>query len=406
MKKKYILPLFSVLVLSFLISCQDETKKDTSPPGVLTVNEIIPTHGGAKIAYTLPSDDDILFVKARYVNSLGNEVFKVSSHYRDTIEIDGFNDTLPKQVELFVVDYANNHSGAVKVEVTPLISYIYLVQESMSIVPDLGGVKLSWTNPSKKTVHVYLYYTGNGLDTFKIISSGFEHYSYNLMGLDSLPYSFSSVVEDFSGNKTTQKFIGEATPMFEEKIDKASWSLVSTMSVNGNAWEGLTTNFWDDVIDTHEDASDNSYFIINRDQNGGALNYPLDIVIDLNKSVIVNRLIVWQRAYWWSNEEPNGVSTLPYYYQSENLKDFDIYTSNDLSEWTLAGQFSIPDRKDQDGNVAEEYVQEALNGHSFVLDQVTEPFRYLKFAITSSFGSEINVYGSELSLYGLDNVQP
>jgi hypothetical protein len=223
-------------------------------------------------------------------------------------------------------------------------------------------------------------------------------------GLDSIPYDFSVVVEDFDGNKTEKVFVDRLKPLFEQKIYKQSWSLVSAQSVDSNAWEGVTENFWDDVIDTHQSDADNSYFIINRDNNGGVLNYPLDIVIDLNKKVIVNRFTVWQRAYWYSGAEANGVSKLPYYYQNENMRTFELWVSNDLSEWLLLGAFDIGDPKDEDGNIPADKIKEALDGHNFSLDEVSEPFRYLKFSITASYGSETNVYGSEISLYGIDNV--
>ncbi len=396
--------LITILFLLGIMACEEELK-DTTPPGELVVTDIIPTHGGAKIAYTLPADYDVLFVKAKYVNTLGNEVFKVSSHFHDTIEIDGLNDTVPLNVDLFVVDHHNNHSAAVTAKITPLESYIHPVLESMDIVADLGGVKVSWINNSEKTVHVYLYYTGPGVDTFKIVSSWLEEYSFNITGLDSVEYSFSAMIEDLVGNRTDVVYIANAIPKYEEKINKSSWTLVPHLSVDGNAWEGVTQNFWDDVIDTHENPNDNSYFIINRDANGGALNYPLDIVIDLNKHALLSRLVVWQRAYWWSDAEPNWYSTLPYYYQVENMQAFDIYVGNDLSDWQFVGHFEIEDHKDNEGNVPDWAVLEALNGHGFMLNNVTEPFRYLKFSITSSFGSEINVYGSEITLFGLDNIE-
>ena len=102
-------------------------------------------------------------------------------------------------------------------------------------------------------------------------------------GLDAIPYEISTKVEDFNGNITSIESKGNYTPIFEEVIAKDTWSLIANLSINGNAYEGETVNFWDDVIDTVETDADNSYFIINRDDNGGALNFPMDIVIDLNK---------------------------------------------------------------------------------------------------------------------------
>lgn len=399
--RKLILP---GLIIISLFSCDKKEDIDTTPPGKLTITGIVPTYGGAKIAYTLPQDEDVLFVKAKYTNALGNEVFKVSSHYNDTIEVTGFNDTEPKNIKLYVYDRNNNKSEAVETQVTPLESYIFQVQESIEIVPDLGGVKVSWTNPSENPVHVWLYYKKHDIDTFKIMSSSFSTYRFNIIGLDSVEYEFSADVEDEIGIKSGKKFITNAIPKFEEKIQKDSWSLVSNLSCNGNAWEGQTINFFDDVVDTHDDPNDNSYFIV---QGGGSDldNGTLDIVINLNKHVLIDRFIVWQRAYWYSGAENQGVSAIPYYYQQENLKAFNIYISNDLVEWALVGEYEIEDPKDEDNNVPEVYIEIAKEGHNFILNEVTQPFQYLKFSITKNFGSKENVYGSEITLFGLDNVE-
>ena len=42
--------------------------------------------------------------------------------------------------------------------------------------------------------------------------------------------------------------------------------------------------------------------------------------------------------------------------------------------------------------------------NDFDLDGVSEAFQYLKFSITSNYGSDTYVHGSEITLYGLDNV--
>lgn len=394
-----------ILTLIGFASCDKNDEGDTTPPGKLVINGIVPTHGGAKIAFTLPADKDLLYVKAEYTTTVGKNVFKASSYYNDTIELDGFNDTTPQTIKLYVVDRNNNKSEAVETKVTPLLSYIHLVQESLNVIPTFGGVKIAWQNIMKKSVHVKIYAESlYGLDSV-IISTDLENYATTFRGLDSVNYEFYSLVEDNHENTTLKQYVATVKPAFEQKIDKSSWTLIPGLSVDGNAWEGVTENFWDDVIDTNTDPDDNSYFIISRDDNGGALNYPLDIVIDLNKQVIINRVQVWQRAYWYSGDEPNGVSALPYYYQPENMRKFELWVSNDKITWEIAGAFDIGDPKDDDGNIAPEYIQAAIDGHEFILENATEPFRYLKYSITSTFGSETNVYGSEITLYGLDNVE-
>lgn len=270
--------------------------------------------------------------------------------------------------------------------------------------PDLGGIRISWENNAEKMVFVYISYFDGVEDVVHIKSSDLAEEAFVIRGMDSIDYDFYTQVEDFNGNKTDELFEDRIKPLFEEKIDKSPWKLVNSLSVDGDAWEGLTVNFWDDVVDTRETMNDNSYFIINRDRNGGILSYPLDIVIDMNKQVVLNRFVVWQRAYWYTAD--GSMDNEYYYYQVENMRSFDLYASNDLNEWLLIDEFDIGDPKDEDGNVPPAKIEEAINGHEFELDQTTAPFRYLKFSITSSYGSETNVYGSEITLYGLDNANP
>ena len=299
---KYI---FCLTLFVFFTACEENESQDSTAPGVLVVDEIIPTNGGGIITYSLPDDSDVLFVRAEYTNSLGVDVYRVSSSYNNSIEIDGLNQTTPVSVNLFVVDESENISQAVEVEFTPLPSFIFLVQESIELTPDLGGVKIEWENTAEKTVYVHLKIVVGEDEETRILSSESPQESLFVRGLESVETSFFTKVEDFDGNITELEEKGVLTPLFEEQIDKSTWTLMSQLSVNGNAWEGSTTAFWDDVVDTAETNSDNSYFIIWRDQNGGTLDWPLDIVINLNKNVRVHRFKVWQRAYWYNG--PTGV---------------------------------------------------------------------------------------------------
>lgn len=392
------------MILVTLTSCGEDEDADVTPPGEVSEVSVEPLNGGARFEYKLPVDEDLHYVEATYTNAQGQEVFKVASFYETSIEIDGFNDTLTHTATLYAFDRSRNRSDGVEVTFNPLVSYIQLVRQSIWIEPALGGVQVHWQNAAAKQVFVYLYIEDGEQSEERILSSSSMDETFMVRGLDSIPYDFSVVVEDFNGNKTEKVFKQTIKPLFEEKIDKSDWSLVSSLSVDGNAWEGETVNFFDDVIDTKDSPADNSYFIINRDDNGGVLNFPLDIVIDMNKQVVVNRFTVWQRAYWYSDAENQGVSANYYYYQNENMRSFDLWASNDLNEWLLLGKFDIGDPKDEDGNIPPEKIQEALDGHEFTLDEISEPFRYLKFSITAGYGSETNVYGSEITLFGIDDV--
>ena len=386
-----------LLLISIVVSCESEDKKDTTPPGELTITSTEATYGGAIISYTLPNDDDILYVRADYTNGKGKAVFRTVSKHVNQIEVSGFVVEEDVTVSLTVVDENQNKSKAVEHEIRPLQSFIYLVQESIEIVPDLGGVQVSWENIEEKTVFIYLHIADGDEEETRILSSSNATENIFVRGLEAKELGFSTKVEDFDGNITSLIEEGYYTPLFEEKINKDTWTLVSNLSIDGNAYEGATVNFWDDVVDTFETNSDNSYFIINRNDNGGVLRWPLDIVIDLNKKVKINRFKVWQRAFWY-----NGPGDQPYYYQSENLRSFDLFVSMDKSEWALLGSFQI--EEPTNGDISQALLDEAVAGHNFNLDEISPEFRYLKFSITSNFGSDSFCHGSEISLFGRDNL--
>ena len=386
-----------LLLISIVVSCESEDKKDTTPPGELTITSTEATYGGAIISYTLPNDDDILYVRADYTNGKGEAVFRTVSKHVNQIEVSGFVVEEDVTVSLTVIDENQNKSKAVEHEIRPLQSFIYLVQESIEIVPDLGGVQVSWENIEEKTVFIYLHIADGDEEETRILSSSNATENIFVRGLEAKELGFSTKVEDFDGNITSLIEEGYYTPLFEEKINKDTWALVSNLSIDGNAYEGATVNFWDDVVDTFETNSDNSYFIINRNDNGGVLRWPLDIVIDLNKKVKINRFKVWQRAFWY-----NGPGDQPYYYQSENLRSFDLFVSMDKSEWALLGSFQI--EEPTNGDISQALLDEAVAGHNFNLDEISPEFRYLKFSITSNFGSDSFCHGSEISLFGRDNL--
>lgn len=405
---KKISTLFLCLLTSLLfLSCNEkDIDQDIVAPGTVTNITYKATSGGAVIYFQAPTDKDLLYVKASYTNSLGKEVFRVASRYCDSIEIDGFVDEVAHEIRITAIDNSKNESKAVSLSVTPLKSYIYAVRDSMTLTEDFGGVRLKWNakfNPNAKPVFIYLYYNDGTKIKERILSSRGASGNLVVRGLDSIPYGFYVAVEDFNGNKTDTIGKGTFTPLLEQTIDKSTWTVVQSLSVDGDKYEGSLKAFFDNVIDTKNSNADNSYFIIDRADNGGQLNFPLNIVIDLHKSVIINRFKVWQRAFWYLNDAQNGVSEDYYYYQESNMRSFQILVSNDLITWSDLGNFDIGDPKDNEGNISASKIQEAIDGHEFILETASIPFRYLKFSILSNYGSEIYAYGSEITLYGLDN---
>ena len=93
-----------------------------------------------------------------------------------------------------------------------------------------------------------------------------------------------------------------------------------------------------------------------------------------------------------------------FHYQEENIKSFNLYGSTDGQTWNLLGEFDIGDPRDSAGNIPATAFQKAIEGHDFSLPNTSDEFRYLKIEITSNYGSTSITVGSEITLFGLDNL--
>ena len=214
----------TIALTGFIItSCENnDLKGDTSPPGKLLIESVVSTSGGGVIFYNLPSDADVLFVRADYKNAQNDEVYRVSSKDNDSIEISGLIDTTPVNINLSVFDTSQNQSESVTVELTPLRSFIFDVLESVVITPDLGGVRVNWINNEEKTVFIYVtIVNSDGEEEVRILSSNNKNGARFVRGLPAEEQNFSIKVEDFDGNSTPDTDYGSYTPLFEEKIDKS-----------------------------------------------------------------------------------------------------------------------------------------------------------------------------------------
>lgn len=424
--KKYNCIWMPMLLLFLFSACEQEEKlfKDIPAPAPVTNVAYTPTHGGAIITYQLPNDKNLLYVKAVYVNGRNEEVFRVCSRYGNTVEIDGLVEEKPHTVRLYSVAIGGEkESKPVEISVTPDKSYIFLTQESITAIPVLGGFKLKWHNPAKKMVHIYVTYGKEGENPVeRIFSSEFENDSIRIRELDAELYSITTAVEDHSKNITSVIPLNGVIPLPEQKIKKDTWELIKNMSCMGDKWEGRMVNFWDDVIDINTNPGDNSYFIIHREDNGGALRFlsdtepnPLMIVIDMHKKAIVSRLIVWQRAFKYDSSNSSSTSNSNYlYYQDDNMRAFNVFLTNDLSQATRNNLWNHPTfvcdigepLRDEEGNILQsENVRAEKEGHEFELPDMSEPFRYIVIGIVASYGSETQICSSEFTLYGMDNVE-
>src|SRR3546814_8332243 len=89
---------------------------DKQPVKVSNV-EVENLPGGAKISYTLPTSENILYIKAIYEIRDGVEQEVKSSYYNRSLLIEGFPDTQEYDVKLYTVSHGEVESEPLTVQV-------------------------------------------------------------------------------------------------------------------------------------------------------------------------------------------------------------------------------------------------------------------------------------------------
>jgi hypothetical protein len=148
------------LSLVFLWSC-DEAKdwsdlKDDQAPGKVTNVRVRNISGGAWIYYNVPSDEDLLGVRALLsYEKQQREVF--ASCYRDSLLIEGMPDTDEYIIKLYSVDKSGNESEPELVPIKPLTPPVDRVRESLTINNTFGGIFLNWNNEYAADIAITVY---------------------------------------------------------------------------------------------------------------------------------------------------------------------------------------------------------------------------------------------------------
>ena len=424
---KYIYNIIIIFILALtpiLHSCQDEaTSDDMTPPQPVTNVEFTATNGGGYFTYTIPQDEDFLYVRGEYVIDNGEAISKTSSVYADTLYIEGLGQVKPYEVKLFAVDRNNNHSTPVVMNVTPLIPTTAAILETVQVQPGFSSLVVDWENNQQLTVQIFVTVKVGEQTVNQIYSSNLKVDRFIIPNLRGVPYEVNVHIRDTYGNQTADLNFGEMTPLIDAPISKSTWDFLRDQLLFGDKWdyssddnpfeqtpypeyerlhqpdsfknapmshvEGRIEKFWDDEYD-YEPVLNLNYF------NTGQVGYPFSYYIDMGREIVASRFKIWQRNTW-------GML-----YTSENVEIFEMWASNDpdpsdgiLDDWELIGRYRIV----QPSSVIEAN-NEARAGHEFMFypenPRFTKPFRYLRFKGIKQFGGGNSGCLSEITLFGTE----
>lgn len=352
--KKYLYILISFLLI--VMSCKEEgrnlgSSSDSVAPQQPTKISYKPLYGGARLFYTIPNDEDLLSVDAKYTNANNASFSFSSSYYVDSLDVYGFGDTLTHKVELYAVDRAGNRSAPTVVSVIPLESAISRVLKSIKVKSGFSSFFIDWTNELKQSINVYADFSytkaGTKHEFTSVFSSNLLSERRFVQDLDlspSEPVTVSIRVEDTYGNMSKSVDKGSLVLFEDIKIPKANWFLLAANDSMGgvpqsfgNGLEGRTRYLIDDIIDKGDNLNFNHTQGRGRTGKAADGNMPWNVIIDLGSYYELSRIVTVQRHSGGLADIERGQ-----YYQSENVGIYKMYIwDEDSVKWSVISQHKI-----------------------------------------------------------------
>lgn len=390
--------LFSSILCLFLVwaGCKEEGRIDqideSAPaPQPVTVTKVENIPGGAIIRYTLPSDENLLGVKAEYERIPGHTVKTEASLYTDSLVIEGLGDTKPHEVRLYSVGRNGKTSDAIFIEATPLDPPIMIATKKMSAT--FGGVKVELTNEARANLALVLMTdtldTGEWIPLQTFYTKAPEG-SFYRRGLENKEQKFAVYIRD-RWNHKSDTLVQMLTPVAEEEIPKNQFQ---NIKLPGDSWEYIQSaqyaieGMWDGITSNR---SGNVY--------AGRTTEPMPqhFTISLGHTVSISRFKVHHRL---GNE-----------YIEQSPRTFELWgselppTDGSWDNWYLLGEFEAfkPSGYNEDGSVGtitaedKNYAQvEGIDCELIVTDKVEDPHRpvkYIRFRTTSTYST----YGTDVT---------
>jgi len=357
---------------------------DNIPPGPVSNVKVENTPGGAIFTFTLPTDEDLLYVKAVYSLREGVMSEARSSLYKDTLKIEGFGDTTERQVKLIAVDRSRNESPAVISTVTPLEPPVTTIGKTLNLIADFGGVHSYWTNLTRAEVSVVILKEDKNKEDVPIQTfySTMVNGESAQRGMDTIPAKFGIFVQDRWENRSEIKYF-TLTPIFETKFDRLKFKEVDLPNDESSAWGWVMSNMWDGII------GDQGFHTAQ-----GTGRWPHSFTIDLGVTGKISRLIEFQRQGGWE-------------YQHGNVKKMEVWgctildPTGNWASWTkLMNCVSIKPSGLPLGQISAEDKAWADSGEEFINSPLNPRVRYIRIKVTENWSGGDFLHISELQFYG------
>lgn len=220
---------------------------DKTKPGVVTNVRVRNINGASIISYSLPANNNLLYVQANYAINNGVSRQTKSSYFLDTIRVEGFHSSKDYTVTLYAVSRANIQSEPVTVTVHPDTPYYQLVRKSIKLSPDFGGLNIKAKNINKSNIGMNFVSIDPATNRFVIQDQHFtstDSINYSVRGYRPDPTRFGVFVTDEFGNVSDTSIVS-LTPLYEELLDKSKFFNFPLPSDAVIGYGGIVPYLWD-----------------------------------------------------------------------------------------------------------------------------------------------------------------
>ncbi|WP_298648081.1 DUF5000 domain-containing lipoprotein [uncultured Proteiniphilum sp.] len=394
--KKYILMIFIVLCMP---RCSDEvwrgipTNENTPAPPRVTDIQTVSTPGGAKISYTLPKSENLLYVMAEY--SLRDKVIqKKSSYYSNSLSIEGFPDTRNYDIKLYSVSRDGVKSSPVNVTITPLTPPVVSILNSIMLEPTFGGIKVHFDNENEAEVKLTVITTDSLGDLYTVDTYYTKRKNgvFSVRGFEVEERNFGLYVLD-RWNNYSDTVYAEITPWFEEQLDKSKFKPLHLPTDTYEAHASATytlDQLWNNVWGTTA--------AFHTKPNTGI---PQWFTFDLGVKASLSRFKFYHRL-----ASGTGASGSDGQYSAGDPRVMEVYGSNapdpdgSWDNWTLIGQFESVKPSGQASGFTSEDIQFACHDGEDFEFPVADDYRYLRFKVLEVWGGVTYIYIAELTFWG------
>ncbi|WP_316839508.1 DUF5000 domain-containing lipoprotein [Pedobacter gandavensis] len=374
-------------LLFFISSCKQDVQepiiKDGSAPGLVSNVSIINLNGAAEISYTVPSDQDLLYIKAVYRSRKGEVRETKVSKYNRNLTVLGFGDTNPYEIELYAVDKSENSSAAVKVIANPLEPAMNLVRNGLKVRPDFGGINVEFENDKADNLAIVVL-SNDALGNFVPINTFYTNIKKGIFPTRELKAEdtrFGIFVRDRWGNLSDTLYV-QVTPYYEARLDRTKMRplVLPTDAVLG--YGGNLVALFDG------DVGDGRFY-----HSGDAAKMPQWFSFDLGVTARLSRLTYYMRQ--------------SVYFNLHNPRDVEIWGSNNPpADGSYDGWVLLSTHKQEKpsglpvGQLSQADKDAAIAGESIPIPADAPKVRYIRFKTLRNWTDGTFVNFNELTAWG------